>query len=163
MSHTTSIKTVAIKSITAVRAAVEELNRKGIRCELRENSVPRMYYPNQLQMHKGRKNEIADAVIHLPGSRYDVALLKQEDGSYECVFDDWQKEVAKVLGQPFKGTTEHWSGNRPDTEQTLHSVGKFLQEYSVCAAVEAATMAGYSVLGHSTDANGCVQLQISVD
>ena len=160
MSHTTEVKSVPIRDINAVRAAVAELKRQGINVELKQDAVPRMYYKDQMQRHMGRKSEVCDYVIELKDAKYDIALIKNDDGTFSPVFDDWQKSIANQVGQKFDGKAEHWSGKKDDTEQSLHSIGKFLQSYSKHAAINAATAQGYRVNGSHTDAQGNIQLEL---
>lgn len=170
-----------------MQAAVLELQRMGVRCELKQNAVPRMYYADQISRHIKSNSEVAgqfvfhqnveecDYVLHLPDSHYDVAFLKTKSGEYVPVFDDYEHgtengrhpymeklPIKKFLGAAYAGKVEHWSGARKDTEQTLHSIGKLLQEYTVAAATNAALAAGHTVLGRTTDKNGTVHLTLGV-
>jgi hypothetical protein len=158
VSHTTNIKSVPILSVTALRRAVQELQEAGVACSLVENAVPRMFYQNQLQKHLGRESDVCDFVLRLDRSRYDVGFFRNAAGALEPVFDDWQKDVAKQIGAPFAGKVEHWSGNRDDTEQTLHSIGGLLQRYTKHATMEAAAAAGYICTGTRTTEDGKLQL-----
>jgi len=162
MSHTTEIKAVPIRDINALRAAVNELKAKGINVELVQNENPRMYYSDQLQRHLGTKSETCDYVVKVKDAKYDIGFIKNDDGTYSMVFDDWQKSIKKVLGAEQKnaGRDEHWAGRRDATEQTLHSVGKLTQAYSKHAAINAATTKGYQVTGTHTDADGNIHLEI---
>lgn len=175
MSHTTQVKTVPIKDISALKKALEELKKEGINVSLEEKAVPRMYYVNQLQKHMGLKSDVCDYVIRLPDSYYDIGLVKDEAaGGYTPVFDDYESAghhpqsntgrgaIKKFLGAPFAGKVEHWSGRRDDTEQTLHSIGKLMQAYTKHAAINAAVKAGHKVLGTTKDANGNIQLRLGV-
>ncbi len=167
MSHTAKIKSVPIRSVTALRQVQADLNALGVKCELRENAVPRLFYSDQLQRHLGRKNEIADFVLHLPESRYDLAFIREE-GKDELtpVFDDYApagtKGVKHVLGAKYEGPVEHWSGAKEESPAMLYSIGKFLQSYTKCAAIEAATAQGYSVMGSTYDTKGNLQLTLGV-
>lgn len=150
MSHTTQIKGLAIKDVSAMRAAVQELNRQGIRCELVENHKPRMYYDDQLRRH-GYGKETADLCLKLKDSRYDVGFMKQADGTYAPVFDTWEGYVADQLGA---------SCPMPNTEEgrAQHAIGKFCQSYAVEAAKNAAISQGYMVEAADIDQNGNVNL-----
>ena len=126
-----------------------------------------MYYKDQMQRHLGKDTEVCPYVLRLEDAPYDVAFIREETGSLTPVFDDWipygGKGIKDVLGAKFEGKVEHWSGNRADTEQTLHSIGKLLQGYSKYAAINAATMQGYMVTGTTEDTEGNIHLQISVN
>ena len=82
MSHFTTI-TTQIRDLVAVRGACQEL---GI--ELLENTTARGYAGNT---HRG------DYVIRLRGP-YDVALTRQQDGSYGLTTDWWDGHVERELG-----------------------------------------------------------------
>jgi hypothetical protein len=189
MSHTTSVKSVPIKSECALRAAVRRLQAAGIDCELLENAVPRMFYENQIGLHVKAAEEArstgermglqfhgnaeeCDFVLKLNDSFYDIGFLRDKNGHWQMFFDDydyrtWRSTSGKcgikgVLGAAFDGRTEHWSGQREAGEQQLHSVGKLLQAYSAEATIEAATAEGYSVLGEETDNEGNLHITIGV-
>jgi len=175
MSHTTEVKSVPIKDINALRAAVNELKAQGVNVELEANATPRMYYRDQLQKHMGRESEECDYVLRVKDAYYDVGFIKNEDGTYSPVFDDYNYSSNSVpetktgsgpirdyLGAKFDGKVQHWSGRKDDTEQSLHSIGKVLQGYTKHATINAATQAGYQVQSAYTDADGNVQLDLKV-
>ena len=85
MSHFTEIKTL-IKDITALRAACEELG-----LELLENAEARGYGDRRLR---------GDYVIRLKGP-YDIAVQRQNDGSYNLVADLWRDHVERETGKDF--------------------------------------------------------------
>lgn len=90
MSHTETIKGVTINDINAVMAAVEELNKSGVRCQLLQNERPRLYYANQ--------HGVCPYVLNLLDSPYDVGLALKKDGKgYELVTDLWGGHVARLL------------------------------------------------------------------
>lgn len=136
MSHTTVVKTVPIRSITALDAAVKALQGQGIRIEMKYNEVPRMYYPDQLRTQLRRSKSEADIVLHLPDSRYDVALLAKPDGTYEVAYDGWQGHISKQLGNKSS------------------EIGKLLQEYTLHATLEAGAAAGYTLYNIQTTDDG---------
>lgn len=158
MSHTTTVKSVPIRDIAALKQAVKDLQRQGVKCELKQDAKPRMYYQDQLGRQLGKDNENCEFVLELKDAPYDVGFIKQPDGTYQPVFDDWQKKVAGQIGNPATGPVEHWSGNRDATEQTGRSIGKLLQGYSKHAAINAATANGYVVEGTVTDQEGNIHL-----
>jgi hypothetical protein len=108
MSHFTKTKT-KIKSVSALKDAVKELG-----LELIEKGVARGYANNKIE---------GDYVIKLRGP-YDVALQKQQDGSYAIVTDWWEGHVAKEIGR---------NGE------------KLLQAYSVALILQTARMNGQTV------------------
>ena len=89
MSHTTTIHSVKVTDIRALENAVRDLQNKGVNIDLVRDQAPRMYYRDQ----HGK----CDYVVKLSGN-YDVGFVKQEDGSYSPVFDEWNHDVANSLG-----------------------------------------------------------------
>ena len=146
MSHTTSIKGVNIKDVSAMRAAVQTLKNNGIRCDLLENARPRMYYADQ--------HGNCDFVLKLHDGQYDVGFDKQSDGSYNPVFDEWGQHVGKQIGAscPMPNTPEG---------KAQHQIGQFMQAYAVEAATNAAIAQGYFVESRSVDQQGQVHLTLS--
>lgn len=145
MSHTTSLKGVVIKDVSALRSAVAELIQQGVNCALLENAKPRMYYQNQ--------HGNCDFVLNLKDGAYDVGFDKQADGSYVPVFDEWSNHVSSKIGAscPVPTTKEG---------KAQHQIGKLLQSYQKHVAINAAVMQGYSVAGTETDEHGNVHLLI---
>ena len=169
MSHTTTVKSVRILDVDAIKKAVKELQQSGVACELIKNAKPRLYYADQLTRQKGRSSEIAPYVLRLNGAVYDLCFLEstREDakkGELELCFDNYVPSgkvgVKHVLGQKWDGGTSHWAGNRDDTQETLHAVGKFLQPYAKHALVNAARKAGHQVAGTSVDNEGRIHLRL---
>ena len=85
MSHFTHIQT-RIHDLTALQAACEELG-----LQLVQNAEARGYGSNKIR---------GDWVIRLRGP-YDVALQKQEDGSFQVTADLWAGHVESELGKDF--------------------------------------------------------------
>jgi hypothetical protein len=146
MSHTTKLKAVEIKDVSALFAAVADLRASGVNCELVQNAKPRMYYNDQ-------HGECA-FVLKLPDTRYDVGFDRQADGSYAPVFDEWQGYVGSQIGAacPMPNTQEG---------RAQHAIGKFLQNYAKHAAMNAAIAQGYMVEGTEVDADGNVHLLLA--
>lgn len=185
MSHTATVKSVPIKDIRALHQMAAELNSKGVKCELKQNAIPRMYYQDQLKRHLGNNknftlnsnSEMCDYVLNVKDAYYDIGFVKDKDGNYVPIFDDFDyapyhttganrgiKSLKQVLGCEFKNAkTQHWSGAVDANEQTLCSIGQALQSYSVHAATNAATDAGYSVLSTTTDELGQVLIEVEVN
>lgn len=129
MSHTTKLNTISIRSTTALRAAILMLQSQGIACSLQEKATPRAYYSEQEGMG------VADFVIKLDASKYDVGLYRQADGSYEARTDFFMGHVEKVLGVPHQPT---YSGEQ-------YKLGRLFQAYAVAAAEEQARKQGLMV------------------
>jgi pyridoxine 5'-phosphate synthase PdxJ len=150
VSHTTTLKGMKIKDDKAMRDAVDALKQQGINCELLTNVKPRMYYNNQ---------EAACAyVLRLHDGNYDVGFRFDEaTGEYHAVLDTWSGYVAQQIGAnpttcPMPTTTEG---------RTQHAMGRFLQEYGLHAAINAATEDGMIVNGYSKDEKGNYQLELA--
>jgi hypothetical protein len=129
MSHTATVKSIQIQSVSALRAAVEELAQTGVRCSLIENATPRAYFSNQAGMGP------AAFVIRLEDSPYDIGLYKTEAGGYEARTDFYRGAVEGVLGA--RACT-------PETSEQA-KMGKLFQMYGVHAATEAARKKGHMV------------------
>jgi hypothetical protein len=109
VSHFTEIKT-QIKDMEALRLACQELG-----LTLLQNVEARGYYENKTK---------GDYVIKLKGP-YDIALNKQQDGTFGLTADLWQGHVEKEVGQGY---------------------GKLLQLYGVHKATIEARKKGLSVM-----------------
>lgn len=129
MSHTATVKSIKIQSISALRGAIQELAQSGIKCSLLENAVPRAYFGNQAGM------ELAPYVVKLTDSPYDIGLYRQADGSYETRTDFFAGHIERLLGTVAR-TPEA-------TEQA--KMGKLFQMYGLYAATEAAKKKGLMV------------------
>lgn len=144
MSHTSSISAIKITSISALQAAVTELQqRHNIRCALVANATPRAYFPNQSGMGQ------ADYVLQLQDAKYDIGFYKDKDGAYEARTDFWGQHVEKILGA--KATD-------PAREQQA-KLGKLFQSYGVHAAMEAARKQGHQVR-RVEGKDGAVRLEV---
>ena len=152
MSHTTTLKTIQIKSVAALQEAVEFLSSQGINCELQQNVVPRMYYDNQV----GK----CDYVLKLRDCAYDVGFQKQDDGSYLPVYDSWAGHLQNVIGSPT--TCEI-----PTTEEGRQaaSVARLLDCYAVHAAKKELEDSGayynYTVLYNDQDGSYTLEAEES--
>lgn len=150
MSHTTTIKGVAISDAEVMARAVRNLQNKGVSCSLIENATPRMYYRSQ-EAEVG----VCDYVLKLPGAKYDVGFKKQEDGTFAPILDEWANSVAGQIGAG--------SCFVPQTaeEKSMWSIGQFSQEYAKEAAIKAASRQGYNVQSSDIDADGNVNLVLA--
>lgn len=150
MSHTSTISTVTIVDVHALRMAVNELKTKqGVNLELKENVIPRAYYP---QGRQPGMEETAPYVIQLNDSRYDVGLYKTEDGKgYEARCDLWDGEIARQLGVQ----------QSKDCSRDEAALGKLYNLYSVHAATRAAAAEGHTVQRIDKE-DGEVQLVVTL-
>lgn len=145
MSHTASVKAIRIVSISALRAAVTEMAQKGIRVTLAENAKPRAYYDNQQGMG------VAPYVLQLADAKYDVGIYPCADGNgYEARTDFFLGSVEKILG-----------ATPSSPEAALQAkMGRFFQQYSVCATEEAARKKGLMVRRMERE-DGTVALELT--
>jgi len=123
MSHWTTVQT-QIRDTEALRAACAELN-----LALLENTEARGYGNNR---HKGQ------FVIQLNGP-YDIALVRQTDGSFSLLTDWWDGHVEREVGRNF---------------------GRLLQLYAVHKAAIEARKRGLSIQRKQLQ-NGAITLTIS--
>jgi hypothetical protein len=122
MSHFTTIKT-QIKDIEALRSACTEMG-----LSLLQDLEARGYYENKTK---------GEFVVRLKGP-YDVALNKQQDGSFGLTADLWQGHVEQEVGQGY---------------------GKLLQLYGVHKAMREARKKGHLVR-RSQQQDGAIKLVI---
>jgi len=122
MSHFTTIQT-QIRDITALREACHEL---GV--QLIENAVARGY---------GSNNQKGEYVVRLKGP-YDIAVNRQQDGTFGFTTDWYDDHVEKEVGA---------------------SYGRLLQLYGVHKARIEAQRKGYTVR-RQTLADGAIKLTI---
>ena len=121
MSHTTSIKTTPIKSVTALQTAIAVLQSQGINITLERNAVPRMYYADQIAKHVKSKQDTAqragqaheglrfhenpeecDYVIKVADAYYDIGLIYNQHGELVPFFDDYQHmSIAESMAKGF--------------------------------------------------------------
>lgn len=133
MSHTTTIKSVPIRDIAALKATVKELQAAGVVCELKENCKARMYSDAQ-----ANSLGVCDYVLHLPNSKYDVGFKKEADGSYSPAFDEYMGQVAGQVGAACPLPTSQEG-------KAQHAIGKLMQGYTKHATINQARAEGYMV------------------
>lgn len=144
MSHTSTVTSIKIQSITALRAAISELCVKGVSCSLIENATPRAFFPDQAGLGK------ADFVLQLAGAKYDVGLYKDANGHYEARTDFWGGSVQACLGAPARS---------PESAEQA-KLGRLFQMYGVHAATEAARKKGHMVRRIEKQ-DGTIALEVS--
>ncbi len=150
MSHTTELKTVAIRDESAIQTAVAKLKAAGINIALVQHERPRMYFRDQV--------EECEYVLKLEDGKYDVGLKLQENGTYAPIFDEYQGHVGGQIGAdanvcPIAGLTAE--------QRAQHQIGQFVQAYTEAATINAAVAQGYSVDSTHTDEEGNVHLTLS--
>ena len=139
MSHTTTVKSVAIRDIEALRSAVKELQDQGVDCHLEEgtNIAPRMYYSQQQAELKGK----TPYVLRLKNSNYDVGFQRmEEDGevNYAPVTDFFGGDIKRNLGA--KCGCAETEANAPEM-----AIGNMMHLYAKNAAINSAVNSGYTV------------------
>lgn len=124
MSHTSKISKIRITDIAALKAAVQDLNKLGIKCSLLENVKPRAFYDTQQGMGT------APYVLRLDDCAYDVGFYNDENSKvYEPRTDLFGDKVRSLIGV---------SGSEPQDH-----IGKLLNAYSAQAAIRQAISKGY--------------------
>lgn len=146
MSHTTTIDSIVISDVAALKAAVKDMQKAGISCHLAENKIPRAYSRGQKGM-----DTAAEYVLELPKCSYDVGLYySKELGGYEARTDFYDPGITQTLG------VDRAKNGKGDQ----HRLGKLFQAYGVCATERQARNQGYMVT-RSTQQDGTVQLRLS--
>lgn len=126
---------------------MQELNEKmGVKCVLKEDAVPRAYYPAGQQQGMGK----APFVLELTNSRYDIGFYPDGNGGYEARTDFWNGYVQKEVGVQACSTAS--------VEQA--KMGKLFQAYGVAVSIEQARKQGYNVR-RVEGKDGAVQLLVS--
>ena len=145
MSHTSSISSIVISDVHALRAAVTELKTQGVNCDLLENEIPRAYSTNQEGMG------MAEYVVKLHDARYDIGLYQNKDKTgFEARTDFYMGSVEGQLGAKDSSVSEDQG-----------RLGKLYQMYAVHAATRKAAQKGYKVTRRRKQ-NGTIQLEIAV-
>ena len=176
MSHTTTVKTVQIKSVSALKKMAINLKNKGLNVELVENAVPRMYYKDQIArtlkkssapMQYHSNVEECDFVLVVKDSYYDIGFLKNVDGEYVPLFDNFSFPSPYHMGDIHRKPLIEITGvtapkSTPKKEIINYSIGKVLQEYSLCATVEACEEAGYTITKSIVDEHGSIHIEVEV-
>jgi hypothetical protein len=150
MSHVTAIKNVPIKDLNALQSAVAEL---GGTLHLNQKT------------YKWFGRHVGD--YPLP-----AGMTVDDLGKCECAaqFGDVNYEVgfAQIKGEDgLFPLFDFWGSSGIHDGKVLEGIigsdaGKLMQAYSKHAAINAATLAGYNVLGVTSDAEGNVHLEIAI-
>lgn len=159
MSHTTTVKSVGIRDIEALKQAVADLqSERGINCSLEEgkNIAPRMYYSRQTEELKGK----TPYVLRLPDAQYDVGFQEMEDGTYAPVTDFFGSSVENQLHSDCGCDKNEMTQD----QRTTYAIGGLMQRYAKNAAINSAVAQGYEVESVTQDQDtGEVHLSIAVD
>jgi hypothetical protein len=120
------MKVPTIKNIKTLEKACKSL---GLKLDLNKK---------QAQYWAGNKMQ-CDGVISCPGSNYEIALKKEEDGSYKMYMDSYCPVLSKKVG----------AGG-----------GILSQHYQIEEHKRAARNAGKEIIGMKTLDNGTIELLI---
>lgn len=145
MSHTSTISSIVITDIHALKAAVKELKTLGVNCDLLESIKPRAYSSSQNGMNKA-----APYVIKLHDADYDIGLyLTSDNKGLEARTDFYMGSVTKELGV-----------NDKSVPSAQSKMGKLYQLYAVHAATRKANQQGFTV-SRGVLKDGTIQLRVA--
>jgi hypothetical protein len=130
MSHTTTIDEVVFSDLDALKQAVKDLNKMGVKCSLVAKAKPRAYFADQAGMGE------AEQVLRLENGQYDVGFY----------YDKAKKGL--VAKADFYGN--HISGQlgaktRKGESDGQKHLGKLYHTYAINAATRQAARQGYQV------------------
>ena len=145
MSHTTTIDDIVFTDVEALKAAVNELSAKGVKCSLEKNTTARAFYQNQDGMAGTHAY-----VLRLHDCPYDVAFsMDAKKKGLVARTDLFAGRVAGVLGAPAAG--------KETAAQA--ALGRLYQTYAIHAATRKAVAQGLSVK-RMNNADGSVRLVV---
>jgi len=130
MSHFTKVQT-QINDLVALKKALDQL---GWKYRVAEN--------NQQVVVRGYKGQTTEAELCIDMGKYDIGVVKNQDGTYELVSDWWGIETTKGL-----------------TEAEI--VKDINQKYAYQKVVMTVEEAGYTVDTNNVAADGTVKLNVS--
>lgn len=145
MSHNVTFDGVKIEDIDALRDAINELAKDGVKISLNESGTFRTW--------PGQPNK-ADYTIQLADSNHDVGLIKQPDGTYLPVFDPYGGGVARSLGAEAQFCPVNDGG-------AARNLGKLVQTYATCKAEREAASMGLMTTRNYDKASGKVMLTVT--
>lgn len=147
MSHTTTVDGIVFNDIDALRLAVRDLQKSGVKCDLVESQPARAYYTNQAGMEGNM-----DYVLKLHDSPYDVGFRQDAKAKGLTARTDlWGGHVQRILGAPAK----------EGENAAQAALGKLYQSYAINAATRQAVKQGYAVR-RVVKPDGTVQLIMNV-
>ncbi len=132
MSHNVTVSDVKINDIDALQMAVAELQKEGTKISLAKDSHYRGY--------NTRESGVYPYVLKLEGSPYDIALTKNQDGSYSPVFDPWGGHIRANVGASGSGIGV--DGKACNINSPQANIGRLMQRYAVCKAEKEAHRQG---------------------
>ena len=130
MSHFTKVQT-QINDLVALKKALDQLGWKY-----------RVAEEGQQVVVRGYKGATTKAELCIDMGKYDIGVVKNENGSYELVSDWWGVETTRGL-----------------TEEEI--VKEINQKYAYQRVVAAVEEAGYTVDTNKVAADGTVKLNVS--
>ena len=130
MSHFTKVQT-QINDLVSLKKALDQLGWKYRAAENEQKVVVRGY-----------RGQTTEAELCIDMGKYDIGVIKNEEGNYELVSDWWGVETTRGL-----------------TEQEI--VKEINQKYAYQRVVAAVEEAGYTVDTNNVAADGTVKLSVS--
>ena len=130
MSHFTKVQT-QINDLVALKKALDQL---GWKYRVAENE--------QQVVVRGYKGQTTTAELCIDMGKYDIGVVKNENGNYELVSDWWGVETTRGM-----------------TEEEI--VKEINQKYAYQRVVMAVEEAGYTVDTNNVAADGTVKLNVS--
>ncbi len=127
MSHITIVSDIAITDLDILEEAA---NRLGYH----------MKKGTSIRYHGGTQNT-AEYIIEVPGTDWNIGVVKQKDGSYKLVGDTYGDRGRKVA----------------------EAVKKIAQLYTAEATASAARKQGYSVMEEYLAGQGSYHIQVIVE
>jgi len=155
MSHNVVASGVQFTDLTVLASAVAALvKREGVEATFEYNA------DSKVQMRGYYRSEPVDAVIKLPGERYDVGFQKQADGSFVPYFESNFRPrgfAASHTAKPIEGAQM--------AKATMHNnvaanLGKLVQEYTLQFQERNARRLGLTCRRVANTTNGQIALEI---
>ena len=157
MSHVTKLKSVPIRDGKALLAAVKELQKLGVKCELEQNAKPRLWSDSQAQ-------QLGDCeyVLRLKDARFDVgfkAEYEEKNGrkvlkQYNAYTDTYGGSVAKAIGMDVSQLPK-------GTSYETAAMARLSQLYTKHATLNQARAMGYSARQIKQSADGSLQIVLA--
>lgn len=135
MSHNVTVTDVELTDKQAIKGAVEELQRRGVKMQCVENT-------RYVGYNTAQSFDNCELVLKFDDSPYDVGLKYNEaTSSYDIVYDPFMGHISRNIGTR-KGA-ESLVENAPSQIQS--DMGQFIQAYNACRVENQAIMSGKSV------------------
>jgi hypothetical protein len=126
MSHMVVMNIPKVKQLKSLEKACKSM---GLTLDMNKK-VATYWANNKMQ---------CDGVISCPGTHYEIALKKEDDGSYSMMMDSYDRTLSDKVGM---------------------GCGKLSQSYQIEEHKRAARNAGKEVIGCKVMENGTIELRI---